>query len=72
MQKDERIEFVIDKLIVGIDIAKHKHWARIIDCHGRDLRKPFRFENNKEGFDRLAACPSNRFQQRAVFTVAIV
>ncbi|MGI6544666.1 MAG: IS110 family transposase [Limnochordia bacterium] len=71
MQKDERIEFVIDKLIVGIDIAKHKHWARIIDCHGRDLRKPFRFENNKEGFDRLAA-EIQLVQQKAGMTGVVV
>lgn len=55
MQKDERIEFVINKMIVGIDIAKVKHAGRIIDCFGRDLRKPFRFENNKEGYERLEA-----------------
>lgn len=55
MQKDERIEFVIGKVLVGIDIAKHKHCARIIDCYGRDLRKPFRFENTREGFERLEA-----------------
>jgi transposase len=55
MKKDDRIEFVIGKAIVGVDVAKSKHCACIIENYGRTLRKPFRFENTREGLDRLEA-----------------
>lgn len=41
-------------LIVGIDIAKKKHWARMIDAQtGLEVGKPFSFQNNINGFSRL-------------------
>ncbi len=54
MDKDARIELVMGKNVVGIDVAKSKHDAVINDCHGRTIRKPFRFQNNIDGFERLA------------------
>ncbi len=54
MDKDARIELVMGKNVVGIDVAKNKHDAVIIDSYGRTLRKPFRFQNNIDGFTRLA------------------
>ncbi|OIU71523.1 IS110 family transposase [Rossellomorea aquimaris] len=40
-------------LIIGIDIAKHKHVARAIDDRGIDLSKRLIFPNSKEGFKLL-------------------
>jgi transposase len=40
-------------LIVGVDIAKHKHVARCVDWRGIELGKPLTFENTREGLDRL-------------------
>ncbi|MBC7077841.1 MAG: transposase, partial [Synergistales bacterium] len=40
-------------VIVGVDVAKDSHWARVIDPRGRELVKPVRFENSREGFSRL-------------------
>lgn len=40
-------------VIVGVDIAKKKHWARITDRLGQDLAPPFAFHNNRDGFWRL-------------------
>jgi transposase len=40
-------------IIVGVDIAKNEHWARITDCRGIDLHKPIRFYNNIDGFEIL-------------------
>ena len=42
-------------LIVGIDVAKHKHVARFWNSLGEDIAKPLPFENNRDGFRRLAA-----------------
>lgn len=42
-------------MIVGIDIAKKTHWARVIDYVGLELIKPFSFHNNKEDFFRTVA-----------------
>lgn len=38
---------------LGIDIAKHKHYASIIDQTGKAITKPFPFHNHKEGGQTL-------------------
>jgi transposase len=40
-------------LVAGVDIAKHKHWGRILDLIGIEVGSPFNFENNRDGFCRL-------------------
>jgi transposase len=44
-----------DVVVVGIDVAKHKHWASIADGNGFTLTRPFSFQNTKDGFFRLRA-----------------
>jgi len=41
------------KLLIGIDVAKDTHWAMIGDIKGKELMSPFKFNNNKEGFNLL-------------------
>ncbi len=38
---------------VGIDIAKNSHEATVIDCDGKFLVKPFKFQNSIQGFQKL-------------------
>jgi len=40
-------------IIVGIDVAKELHWARITDYRGIDLMKPIKVHNNIDGFESL-------------------
>ncbi|MDH7478762.1 MAG: transposase, partial [Syntrophomonadaceae bacterium] len=41
-------------LIVGVDIAKKNHWARILDGKsGIEVDTAFNFKNSTEGFERL-------------------
>lgn len=40
-------------LVIGVDIAKHKHVARCVDWRGLELGTPLYFENTREGLDRL-------------------
>ncbi len=42
-------------VIVGIDVAKKEHWARITDYRGVDLVKPVKVQNSMEGFEWLMA-----------------
>ena len=42
-----------DVLVVGIDIAKRVHWARVLGPMGVDVIMPFKFHNTREGFIRL-------------------
>ena len=50
----DRIERISEKtLIVGIDIAKHTHWAQFTDNRGLPLRKPLKVENSFLGFENL-------------------
>ena len=50
----EKILRVTDKtIIVGVDVAKKEHWARITDYRGVDLVKPVKVQNSMEGFEKL-------------------
>jgi transposase len=42
-------------IIVGIDVAKEIHWARLTDYRGIDLAKPFKVHNSIDGFESLLA-----------------
>ena len=42
-------------LIVGIDIAKEKQWARFVDYRGLEQSKALEFYNNKTGFEIIVA-----------------
>ncbi len=42
-------------LIIGVDIAKHKHVARAQDYRGLEFGTPFYFENTNFGFDGFLA-----------------
>jgi len=42
-------------IVVGVDIAKKKYWARIYNPVGLDVVKTFPFQNNREGFYRLVS-----------------
>jgi transposase len=42
-----------DTVIVGIDIAKHKHIARVVDDRGKELARPLAFANTQQGFQQL-------------------
>lgn len=54
MDKTAKIQLVrSNAIIVGVDVAKKKHFARIIDSYGIDVEKPFSFQNNIDGFIRL-------------------
>jgi transposase len=39
--------------VVGIDVAKRKHFAAVLDPMGQTLTPPFSFPNDKAGFDLL-------------------
>ncbi len=52
--QNERLKQINEQtLIIGIDIAKHKHVARAIDDRGIDLSKRLIFPNSQEGFKLL-------------------
>lgn len=51
MQKAEKVALVYDKvLIVGVDVAKKKHFARITVPWASDVVKPFSFHDSRDGF----------------------
>jgi transposase len=46
-------QFLISKYVVGIDPAKTRHQAAIVDCHGMLSGKPFSFANSLQGYQNL-------------------
>jgi transposase len=58
--QNERLDQITENtLIVGIDVAKHKHVARAIDDRGRDLSKRLVFSNTMDGFEALKSWVNN-------------
>ena len=54
--QNEKLERITtNTVIVGIDIAKEEHWARITDYRGKELSKPIKIINNIDGFEKLFA-----------------
>lgn len=69
MNLQERLREVEQKrLLVGIDVTKDKHWAVIGDIRGKELMKPFNFDNSQEGFNLL----TNRISSLGKFSNAEV
>ena len=49
---NQRLEEVtVNTLIVGMDIAKTKHWARFTDYRGLEIGKAVSFTNDRAGFE---------------------
>jgi transposase len=54
LQIQKRIQRITPTtIIVGVDVAKDDHWARITDYRGIDLMKPVKFHNSIDGFEKL-------------------
>jgi transposase len=66
---NEKLEAIrLKTLVVGIDIAKHIHWARFVDSRGIEQSKAVKFENNKNGFQSIIArivqiCNDENFEE---------
>lgn len=52
--QNQRLSQITEEtLIIGVDVAKHKHVARAVDDRGRDLTKRLVFTNSFSGFQAL-------------------
>ncbi|MBA4544738.1 transposase, partial [Thermoactinomyces daqus] len=53
-KQNRKIEQINEStLIVGADIAKHKHYARAVDFRGVELGKTIAFSQSQSGFSQL-------------------
>ena len=53
-QLNQKIEAVtLRTLVVGIDIAKERQWARFVDCRGVECGKALFFSNDRNGFETI-------------------
>lgn len=46
-------QYLINKYVIGIDPAKARQQAAIVDCHGMLTGKPFSFTNSLDGYENL-------------------
>lgn len=54
LTQNQRINQVQEgSIVIGIDIASEIHYARAFDWRGMELGKVIRFENTKQGFEKL-------------------
>ncbi|MDQ0163951.1 IS110 family transposase, partial [Aeribacillus alveayuensis] len=54
--QNRKIEQVTDQtLVIGMDIAKQKHYAAIVDARGRELKKRFPVFQSRAGFEQFYA-----------------
>lgn len=71
-QLNQKIEAVtLRTLVVGIDIAKERQWARFVDCRGVECGKALFFSNDRDGFERILSEISQRIKEKS-FADAIV
>lgn len=62
--RNERINQVHENtLVIGIDIAKEKHYACAVDSRGRELAKVWNFTQSREGFLYLNHTIQNLMEQ---------
>jgi len=72
MQNTERIKRITPStIIVGIDVAKDIHWARITDYRGIDLIKPVRVHNSIDGFESLLSTIEKQRQKHGCDKVMV-
>lgn len=68
----QKIESITPEvMIVGIDVAKKKHWTRIFDYRGLELTKGFSFKNNIDGFNRLVGKLSEIKEERGLEKIIV-
>ena len=48
-------EITVNTLIVGVDVAKSKQWARFVDYRGVEVGKAIYFSNDRNGFEFIVA-----------------
>ncbi len=54
--QNRKIEQVTDQtLVIGMDIAKQKHVAAMVDVRGRELKKRFPVFQSRAGFEQFYA-----------------
>ena len=52
--QNEKIERISEKtLVIGVDIAKDKHYAQVVNWRKQAVRKGLGFKNKKEGFEKF-------------------
>lgn len=67
-EKSKQIQ--VGTLVVGVDIAKKIHWARVM-YQGQTVGKAFPFENTKEGFEKFVEAINARKQELGAHSIVV-
>jgi len=52
--QNEKIERITENtLVIGVDIAKDKHYAQVVNWRKQIVRKGLSFKNKKEGYEKF-------------------
>ena len=55
-RSNRKLEAITYKtIVVGIDIAKSRQWARFVDYRGMEIGKAVSFNNDREGFEYIVS-----------------
>ena len=55
-RSNRKLEAITYKtIVVGIDIAKSRQWARFVDYRGMEIGKAISFNNDREGFEYIVS-----------------
>jgi transposase len=55
-------EITATTLVVGVDIAKTTHWARMVDYRGIEVGKALSFRSDRKGFENIIARINETFK----------
>ena len=55
-RSNRKLEAITYKtIVVGIDIAKSRQWARFVDYRGMEIGKAVSFNNDRDGFEYIVS-----------------
>jgi transposase len=70
--QDEKIKRVKERtLVVGVDIAKEWHYARVLNWRKIEIEKGIKFANTKEGFEKFLRWASKTVKKEAADEVLV-
>ena len=62
--QNEKIERISDKtLVIGVDIAKDRHYAQVVNWRKQEVRKGLSLDNRKDGYKKFLRWPQKALRQ---------
>ena len=70
--QNEKIERITEStLVIGVDIAKEKHYARMVNWRKQEIGKVLKFKNKKAGYEQFIRWVNKGLKERSASDVVV-